>query len=108
LGYHTDLVVNGQEAVEHWQKFHPEVIFMDCQMPVMDGYEATREIRRQELAQSPSRQPVHIIAVTADALDGNREKCLAVGMNDCLTKPISLKALATALAVIDRKDQSAN
>ena len=108
LGYQPDIVVNGQEAVEHWEKFHPEVILMDCQLPVMDGYEATREIRRQELNQPPPHRHVHIIAVTANAMKGDREKCLAAGMDDCITKPISLKTLAAALALAGHKPKPAN
>ena len=108
LGYQPDIVVNGQEAVEHWEKFHPDVILMDCQLPVMDGYEATREIRRQELNQPPPHRHVHIIAVTANAMKGDREKCLAAGMDDCITKPISLKTLAAALALAGHKPKPAN
>ena len=97
LGQEPAMVINGQEAVDHWAKFKPDVILMDCQLPVMDGYEATREIRRQE-ALSPGDRPVHIIAVTANAMKGDREKCLEAGMNDCISKPIRMDLLAASLA----------
>lgn len=65
-----------------------DIIFMDCDMPVLDGYEATRRIRAWE-ATHPERQPLPIVAVTANVLAGNRELCLGAGMNDYLTKPVS-------------------
>ena len=102
LGYESAMVVNGREAVEYWSRFHPEVILMDCQLPVMDGYEATCEIRRQEAARTAA-PPVNIIAVTANAMKGDREKCLAAGMNDCICKPLRMETLATALAGANRK-----
>ena len=99
LGYEPAMVINGREAVEHWSKFRPDVILMDCQLPVMDGYEATREIRRRE-AGDPGARPVHIIAVTANAMKGDREKCLEAGMDDCLSKPIRMELLGTSLAKV--------
>src|SRR5437870_3666660 len=71
---------------------------MDCQMPEMDGYEVTRRIRHSETARrSFKAQPVYVIALTADALEGDRAKCLAAGMNDYLAKPLQLSTLYTAL-----------
>ena len=99
LGCEPALVVNGLEAIEHWKQNRPDLILMDCQLPVMDGYEATREIRRLEAA-APGQRPVHIIAVTANAMKGDREKCLAAGMNDCISKPIKLELLGTTLAAV--------
>jgi two-component system, sensor histidine kinase and response regulator len=77
-----------------------DLVFMDCQMPGMSGYEATRAIRRQE--QSSGRDskwkcPVHIVAVTANAMEGDREKCLAAGMDDYLSKPIRLQDIRAVL-----------
>ncbi len=77
------IAANGQEAVEKWREHKPDLILMDCQMPVMDGYEATRTIRTQE--KKPQRIP--IIALTANGTQGDREKCFSAGMDDYLTKP---------------------
>jgi CheY-like chemotaxis protein len=76
-----------------FESLHPDVIFMDCQMPELDGYEATRRIRR---LQSPGEHPA-IIAMTAEALAGSREECLAAGMDHYITKPIDLTDLCGAL-----------
>ena len=103
LGHQPAMVVDGQQAVEYWNEFHPDVILMDCQLPVMDGYEATGEIRRQEATHPPGDRPVQIIAVTANAMKGDREKCLAAGMDDCLTKPIRMEVLAAALTAAAQK-----
>ncbi len=73
----------------------PDLILMDLQMPVMDGYAATRAIRQWEQTLSGVHTP--IIALTADAFEEDRQRCLAAGMNDFLTKPIALPALVAAL-----------
>ncbi len=93
LGYSADIAGDGAEAVEMLQKQPYDLILMDCQMPVMDGFEATQAIRAFPSALSQ----IPIIAVTANALAGQREKCLAAGMNDYIPKPISKQALETAL-----------
>ena len=93
LGYRTDVARNGVEAIALAQKHEYAAILMDCQMPVMDGYQATREIRRREL---PGKR-VPIIALTAHALSGERENVLAAGMDEYLTKPLQLVALRRAL-----------
>jgi CheY-like chemotaxis protein len=101
LGCRPDMVVNGREAVDYWRDHRPDVILMDCQLPVLDGYEATREIRLLEAAEPAGTRPVYIIAVTANAMKGDREKCLAVGMDECLSKPVrpgELNAFLTAAA----------
>jgi PAS domain S-box-containing protein len=94
LGCSVDVAANGVEAVEAVQKERYDVVLMDCLMPVMDGYEATARIRG--LASDTSRIP--IIALTASAMVGDREKCLAAGMDDYLAKPINQAALAGVLA----------
>jgi PAS domain S-box-containing protein len=98
LGHHADYASNGQETVEAWERFGYDVILMDCQMPDMDGFEATREIRRREAAPTADeRAPVKIIAVTANALTGDRERCLAAGMDAYISKPIRFEVLETVL-----------
>ncbi len=94
LGYTVDLAQNGAEAVEMVQRRKYDLVLMDCQMPVMDGFQATQAIR--QLAPPLSRIP--IVAVTANALAGERERCLAAGMDDYVPKPVSKETLDQALA----------
>lgn len=93
LGYEADLATNGVEVLDALARQFYDVVFMDVQMPQMDGLEATRRIR-QELTND--RHP-WIIALTANAAIGDRDACLAVGMNDYLSKPIDLEALERSL-----------
>ena len=96
LGYEADLAANGREAVNMLAAQSYALIFMDCQMPVLDGYRATAEIRRAE-SESPDGRRTPIVAMTAHAMQGDREKCLAAGMDDYLTKPIQLSELRRAI-----------
>jgi CheY-like chemotaxis protein len=84
------IVGNGAEAVEAWQQARPSIIVMDISMPVMNGLQAAQEIRRLE---AETGEHVPIVGVTAHALDGDREMCLASGMDDYITKPISPERL---------------
>jgi len=91
-GCTVDVVENGQFAVRRVQEQRFDVVFMDCQMPVMDGYEATRQIRRR-----PEHAGLPIVAMTANAMEGDRERCLEAGMTDYLSKPLQPAALAAVL-----------
>jgi len=90
MGYQADIAGNGLECLQALERQPYDLIFMDVQMPEMDGYEATRKIRHHQYAQDPSRnsQPPVIIAMTANAMQGDREKCLEAGMDDYLAKPV--------------------
>lgn len=83
---------HGQQAIELWETFAPHLIWMDLRMPVMDGYEATRQIRRWL-----DGRPLPIIAVTANAMEGDREKCLSAGMDDYLAKPLRRDSLESTI-----------
>jgi len=93
MGYTVDIVGNGVEAVAAWETGRYQLILMDCQMPVMDGYQASREIRLRERGAAH----VPIIALTADAMKGAEQRCLEAGMDDYLTKPLDRTRLADAI-----------
>jgi len=92
IGCVPDLVSNGEEAVEKVKQQHYDLILMDCRMPVMDGLEATRQIRQQELTRTP------ILAMTANVDKQDKEKCFAVGMDGFVSKPVNLQNLKAAIS----------
>jgi PAS domain S-box-containing protein len=89
LGYQADIVGDAQAALEVLSRQRYDLVLMDCEMPVMDGYEATREIRRRE----SGGRPVVIVAMTANATHEQRDRCLEAGMDDFLSKPVRLRTL---------------
>jgi CheY-like chemotaxis protein/HPt (histidine-containing phosphotransfer) domain-containing protein len=95
LGYLADVAGNGQEVLEAFKRGVYDVVLMDIQMPVMDGLEATREIRRR----LPEEQQPRIIAMTADAMEEDRKQCLSVGMDDYVSKPVKVRDLVAALQI---------
>jgi two-component system sensor histidine kinase/response regulator len=93
-GYRAEIAENGRKALEALSKGSYAAVLMDCQMPELDGYETTRYVRRRVLG----GQRIPIIAMTANSMQGERERCLAAGMDDYLTKPLRFRALKGALA----------
>ena len=96
LGYHVKLVANGREAIEALAASSYAAIFMDCQMPEMDGFEACRHIR-QHMGQTNGATRIPIVAITANAMKGDRERCLAAGMDDYVSKPFTQENLRVVL-----------
>lgn len=97
LGFATEVACNGKEAVEAYSRARYALVLMDCQMPVMDGYEAAMAIRKMETAGSGPRGRTPIIATTAGTMPGEEEKCLEAGMDDLLRKPIRIRDLQAVL-----------
>ena len=96
LGHKVISAIHGQEAVEQWRQHHPDFILMDLQMPVMDGMEATRQIRR--LIQKSGGTHVPIVALTADAESSTHDEALAAGLDEVLVKPADTETLRQAIA----------
>jgi signal transduction histidine kinase/ActR/RegA family two-component response regulator len=93
LGFRVDVAANGMEAVDMLEALPYDLILMDCQMPIMDGFEATQEIRRTQ----GERKRIPIIAVTANSMEGDKERCLQAGMDDYIAKPIHAENLREVL-----------
>ncbi|MEO8450394.1 MAG: response regulator [Gemmatimonadota bacterium] len=94
LGCQVDVAANGLEAVALWRKLPYDLVFMDCQMPEMDGFDAVRAIRR---AEGPDRRRTPVVALTANAMAEDRDRCLAAGMDDYVAKPVRVEDLNTVL-----------
>jgi two-component system, sensor histidine kinase and response regulator len=95
LGFAVEFATDGKKAVDMVAANRYDLVFMDCQMPVMDGYQATEQIRRTE----PSGRHVVIVAMTANAMQSDRQRCLDAGMDDYISKPINK---AEVVAVLKR------
>ncbi len=110
LGYESaDCVKDGQEALDKLAQKDYDLVLMDCQMPILDGYEATTSLRKRE---GDAKHTV-VVGLTAYAMDGDREKCLAAGMDDYLTKPLTIEELSAALTKwlprhLEKKEKPAN
>lgn len=96
LGYQADIVANGQETINALRMIPYDLVLMDCRMPEMDGFEATRLIRKEESKVLDPKIP--IIAMTASAMSGDRENCLRAGMNDFISKPVRKQTLGQMIA----------
>ncbi len=114
MGYSAEMVSNGREALAAMERESYDIILMDGRMPEMDGYETTRRIRAAEQSHAFQRQhPVYIIAMTASAMEGDRQECISAGMNDYVSKPVQWSLLEAALAkwpgaeVADQNESSA-
>ena len=104
MGHRVTLVSDGRRAVEAAQRDRFDIILMDCQMPEMDGFEATRQIRA---CSNVEVRRIPVFALTAFAQEEDRHRCLAAGMNDYLRKPIDLRELAVKLEAVARARQTA-
>ena len=100
MGLKVDICANGVEAIDTLKNGFYSLVLMDCQMPEMDGYEATRRIRQGEAGERYKHIP--IIAMTANAMQGNREICIEAGMNDYISKPVEESIIRSMLSKIMR------
>jgi signal transduction histidine kinase/ActR/RegA family two-component response regulator len=107
MGYTPTFASNGREAVLRWQNGRFDLVLMDVQMPELDGYAATREIRSHE-GPVTGRARVHICALTADAMDGDRDRCLTAGMDDYLSKPINPNHLTALIERVGARKREAS
>lgn len=105
LGCQCDTVLNGQEAIDAVLSNHYDLVLMDCQMPELDGLEATRQIRELE-KQGLLKNKIPIIALTANAIKGDRERCLEAGMNEYLSKPVQRDQITTVMEQFLKHNQS--
>ena len=96
IGFQVSEASNGTDAIAQWQSWHPHLILMDIRMPVMDGLEATRQIRQRE---APTDDPVAIVALTASVLEEERQKLLEVGCNDLVRKPFRQEVILEKIAL---------
>jgi CheY-like chemotaxis protein len=99
MGYRADLASNGREAVQSVERQTYDLVLMDVRMPELDGLQATQQI----VARWPAGQRPRIVAMTANALNGDRPQCLAAGMDDHLSKPLRVAALSAALQATDAR-----
>jgi two-component system sensor histidine kinase/response regulator len=109
LGYEGIAANNGLEAIAMLNQAHFPLIFMDCQMPELDGYETTKKIREMEAAAKEEGKPrIRIIAMTANAMEGDRQRCLDAGMDDYISKPIMLPHIEAVLAGLKMPDSASS
>jgi signal transduction histidine kinase/CheY-like chemotaxis protein/putative methionine-R-sulfoxide reductase with GAF domain len=108
MGYRADIASNGLEALQSVRDLPYDLVLMDVQMPEMDGVEATRRIRAENASPEGTPGSIHIVAMTANAMQGDREACLEAGMNDYLAKPIRPEELSAALEATPRRSAGAN
>jgi CheY-like chemotaxis protein len=102
MGHRVAIAVNGREAIAKWREGEFDLIFMDVQMPELDGLEATKRIRAEEGGREAH---IPIVAMTANAMIGDREECLAAGMDDYISKPISRRAIEKLLLSCPRHNR---
>ncbi len=101
FGHEIDFAINGKIAVEMFQKSDYDIIFMDIQMPIMDGIEATKKIR--EIEKSNSKKPITIVAVSASMLNDDKHLCFEAGMNNYISKPYKRNDLKEVLDNIEKQ-----